>query len=326
LPHSELENEATSIGTGEVTPADNAPPAVCPQCNHPNSQSNRFCASCGFKLDAKPPAGKPAAGKPAAGKAAAGKPAAGKPAAGKPAAGKPAAGKPAAGNLPAEGAATAKSQAPAKPEPSGIVLTALNPDGTEAGAYSLPKGVTTIGRDTGAIFAGDNYLSPAHATFTPDAGAVRVKDEASLNGVFRKLLADQRYAVRSGQVFRIGQELIRFEEFRNDEPDDGDVEAIGSPVVGYVGRICMVIGRDSTGTAFPVAETGLHLGRERGEVLFSDDGYVSGLHCRLSYEDGQVFLTDLGSSNGTFVRLVGEEQLANGDILLMGQQLFRVTM
>ena len=211
-------------------------------------------------------------------------------------------------------------------ELSGVVLTALNPDGTEAGTYDLPKGITTLGRDTGGIFAGDNYLSPKHAVFNPGDGKLRVKDIGSLNGVFRKLLADQRYELLPNQVFRIGQELIIFEQLEDDGTDSDGVETMGAPVEGYVGRISMMLGRETTGTAFPIPETGLNLGRERGEVLFSDDGYVSGLHCRMSYEDGKVYLTDLGSSNGTFVRLVGEEEVTNGDILLMGQQLFRITM
>jgi hypothetical protein len=59
--------------------------------------------------------------------------------------------------------------------------------------------------------------------------------------------------------------------------------------------------------------------------LFSEDGYVSGLHCRVGPEaDGQVYLTDVGSSNGTFVRIGMEHGMGSGDILLMGQQLFRV--
>jgi hypothetical protein len=36
-------------------------------------------------------------------------------------------------------------------------------------------------------------------------------------------------------------------------------------------------------------------------------------------------LTDLGSSNGTFVR-VTDTDLRTGDVLLMGQQLFRIGM
>jgi pSer/pThr/pTyr-binding forkhead associated (FHA) protein len=34
-------------------------------------------------------------------------------------------------------------------------------------------------------------------------------------------------------------------------------------------------------------------------------------------------LTDLGSSNGTFLRLRGDRKLESGDILRMGDQLFR---
>jgi hypothetical protein len=37
-------------------------------------------------------------------------------------------------------------------------------------------------------------------------------------------------------------------------------------------------------------------------------------------------LTDLGSSNGSFIRLTEEAELRSGDVLLMGQQLFRITM
>ncbi len=207
----------------------------------------------------------------------------------------------------------------------GIRLVALNPDGSEGNIIPL-TGPTTVGRATGGIFAADQYLSPKHAAFAPNGEKVVVSDVESLNGVFRKLPADQRYHLVPGQVFRIGQELIRFEKVEASPPDEFGVEHMGAPLDGYVGRIVMVLGRNTTGTAFPIPETGLNLGRERGEVLFADDGYVSGLHCRLSFEQGGVYLTDLGSSNGTFVKVVGEEQFGDGDVLLMGQQLFRITV
>ncbi|MFO0669713.1 MAG: FHA domain-containing protein [Polyangiaceae bacterium] len=73
-------------------------------------------------------------------------------------------------------------------------------------------------------------------------------------------------------------------------------------------------------------DAGVHLGRERGDVLFPEDGYVSGLHCHIGQNGDKIFLTDLGSSNGTFVRLREEAEVTNGDVLLMGQQLFRVTI
>ena len=207
-----------------------------------------------------------------------------------------------------------------------VVLTALRADGTEAGTFALPGTTVTVGRETGAIFAGDSYLSPRHATFKQQGPKVTVKDEASLNGVYKKLVRDVPVELRPHDMFRIGQEIIKFEPLETVAPAPDGVERLGSPAKGYVGRIALVIGREVTGNAFPVPETGVHLGRERGDVLFPEDGYVSGLHCRLSWEGGRLLLTDLGSSNGSFMRLHEETEVKTGDVLLMGQQLFRVAV
>ncbi|MEZ4301491.1 MAG: FHA domain-containing protein [Polyangiaceae bacterium] len=290
------EEEVTKLGTGgpglgamiaasapaEAPAAEAAASGVtCPQCGHGNPTTNKFCASCGFKL-----------------------------------------GKPAAAPAPAAPAAVA---APVD-TPAVALLTALRADGSEAGAHSLHAGTVTIGRDTGSIFAGDSYLSPRHATFTARAGKLFVRDEASLNGVYRKLRRDEPTPLRSGDVFRIGQEILRYEALQPMPATQDGVERLGSPVKGYVARIALIIGRETSGNAYPVPETGIHMGRERGDVLFPEDGYVSGLHCRLSIQNGHAFLTDLGSSNGSFVRLSGEAELHDSEILLMGQQLFRVNI
>jgi pSer/pThr/pTyr-binding forkhead associated (FHA) protein len=207
-----------------------------------------------------------------------------------------------------------------------VVLTALRADGSEAGSFQLPSANYTVGRDLGGIFAGDSYLSPRHATFAGRAGRLFVTDESSLNGVYIKLAPQQPIELRSGDVFRIGQEIIRLEGLGTPAAAPDGVERLGSPAKGYVGRISLLIGRDATGNAFPVPEAGLHIGRERGDVLFPEDGYVSGLHCSITWDTGRAFLTDLGSSNGTFARLYAERELKNNDVLLMGQQLFRVNI
>jgi pSer/pThr/pTyr-binding forkhead associated (FHA) protein len=219
----------------------------------------------------------------------------------------------------------APAPAPAA-EPTGgaMMLTALRADGTEAGTFQLPTGGGTVGRETGGIFAGDSYLSPRHATFRVlGGGRATVKDEGSLNGVYKKLTREVPVEIRPNDVFRIGQEIIKFEPLAMQPPSPDGVERLGAPSKGYVGRIALVVGREETGNAFPIPEGGVHLGRERGDILFPEDGYVSGLHCRLSWDGAKLFLTDLGSSNGTFVR-VGDTDLRTGDVLLMGQQLFRI--
>ncbi len=206
------------------------------------------------------------------------------------------------------------------------MLTALRADGSEAGNFPLPEGQTvTVGRDTGSIFAGDSYLSPRHATFTRRGSQLLLKDENSLNGVYLKLQPNAPWRLVFGDVFRIGQEIIRLEELVGQGTSPDGVQRLGSPAKGYIGRLALVIGRDTTGNAFPIPETGVHCGRERGDILFSEDGYVSGLHCQIAKgSDGEIYLTDVGSSNGTFGRIKQEHALTAGDILLMGQQLFRV--
>ncbi|HEY6462624.1 MAG TPA: FHA domain-containing protein, partial [Polyangiaceae bacterium] len=222
----------------------------------------------------------------------------------------------------------APAAAPAAVEPGGgaMMLTALRADGSEAGTFQMPAGGGTVGRETGGIFAGDSYLSPRHATFRIQGGGrASVKDEASLNGVYKKLTREVPVEIRPNEVFRIGQEIIKFEPLTSQPAAADGVERLGAPSKGYVGRIALVVGREETGNAFPIPEGGVHLGRERGDILFPEDGYVSGLHCRLSWDGQKLFLTDLGSSNGTFVR-VAETDVRSGDVLLMGQQLFRVSI
>ena len=207
-----------------------------------------------------------------------------------------------------------------------IILTALRADGSEAGTYRLPDvAQITLGRDTGSIFAGDSYLSPRHATFTRRASQLSIKDEDSLNGVYLKLRPNEPCLLEFGDLFRIGQEIIRLEELRGQGRSPDNVDRFGSPAKGYIGRLALVIGRDTTGNSFPIPERGVHCGRERGDILFSEDGYVSDLHCSIAKgPDGKIYLTDVGSSNGTFVRLRSEHTVGATDILLMGQQLFRI--
>ncbi len=224
--------------------------------------------------------------------------------------------------------AVAASVGGAAPMSGAIVLTALRADGTEAGTYTLPTTPENIiGRDTGGIFAGDSYLSPKHAIFRAKGpGKLSIEDQGSLNGVYRKLAREVPVQLEPSDVFRIGQEIVKFESIEALPPSPDGVERLGAPSKGYIGRIALVIGRETTGNAFPIPESGIHIGRERGDVLFPEDGYVSGLHCHIAYEGGRVTLTDLGSSNGTFIRIREETDIQSGDVLLMGQQLFRVQM
>jgi hypothetical protein len=205
-----------------------------------------------------------------------------------------------------------------------ILLTLIRPDGTEGGTHDLHPGENKIGRNYGAIFENDGYLSPVHADLIVTPPTALVRDLGSLNGVFVKMTTEEE--IQPGQILRIGQELIRFELINPPEATADGTEIMGSPNPGYWGRLTVIIGNNVDGAAFPLLGENITLGRERGEINFPDDGYVSGLHARLSIRDGRVYLTDLGSSNGTFIKVNGERKLGNESFVLLGQQLFRLNM
>lgn len=59
------------------------------------------------------------------------------------------------------------------------------------------------------------------------------------------------------------------------------------------------------------------------DLIIPDDEYVSRQHARLFHSDGRVLLEDLGSSNGTFLRVKKQVALEIGDEFLIGTHLIR---
>ncbi len=210
----------------------------------------------------------------------------------------------------------------ARPAPRGH-LTLIRPDGTEGGVHPLHEAENLIGRGQGSLFDADPYLSPRHAEFTFTAEGLVVRDLRSLNGVFIKITHEEK--LESGDILRIGQELLRFDAISAPVPLEDGTEIIGTPNPGFWGRVSVIVGRDVDGPAFPLFDEAVVLGRERGDILFPEDGYVSGTHAQITLRNSEVFLSDLGSSNGTFFRIRGNRVIPSGSLLLMGQQLFRAS-
>jgi len=200
----------------------------------------------------------------------------------------------------------------------------IRPDGTPDGSHTLHQPEEIIGRDTGKLFTTDGYLSPRHARFfVSGQDNIMVEDLGSANGVFMRIEGEE--VIEDGDIFRVGQELLRFDAIRAPQPADDGTEILGSPNPGYWGRLSLIVGRGVDGSAFPLMGQEMILGRERGDILFSDDGYVSATHAKVSLaSDGSIRLADMGSSNGTFIRLNAPRRVSIGTFVLMGQQLFRL--
>jgi hypothetical protein len=81
----------------------------------------------------------------------------------------------------------------------------------------------------------------------------------------------------------------------------------------------------SSHQATPIPDEGLVIGKgsDCGMEVAKDD-YVSRRHARLCWKDGDLYLEDLGSSNGTYMRVRNAVQIKAGDEILVGTSMLRV--
>ena len=100
----------------------------------------------------------------------------------------------------------------------------------------------------------------------------------------------------------------------------------GTPVGRRTSGLCLVqlTEGEPRGVRAPLAG-GVIIGKTpECDLILADDDFVSRRHARVSEHDGEVTVEDLGSSNGTFVRLRRRFTLEPGDELLIGRSAFRL--
>lgn len=210
-------------------------------------------------------------------------------------------------------------------------LVVILEDGTDGAALELSPSTTIIGREGVDIsFPHDDFLARRHAELSFVNGTLLITPLESTNGVF--LQVHQEVELESGDVFRIGQQLLVFELLSvvasalSVDPK-GQAIPLGSPLPeGAWGRLGQLIAPATMGSVYLLGGSEVYLGRERGDITFPGDGFVSGLHAQISMRGGRCFLKDLGSSNGTYVRLTRPSPVKAGMLVLAGQQLFRVEL
>lgn len=204
-------------------------------------------------------------------------------------------------------------------------LVILEPSGREGRSFTLTEGENLCGRNGDAVLLDDRFVSPTHCRFVFEGGQMRVIDCDSANGVFVKVKGETPLA--SGAMLRIGQQLLLFQALEDFDVDPGSASGdgtrfLGSPVAGIWGKLIHITHQGRVLGHYPLRNESLVLGREVGDVLFPQDGFVSGTHAKLMHKDGRCVVLDLGSSNGTFVQV--KEQILNPqDMVLIGKKLMR---
>jgi pSer/pThr/pTyr-binding forkhead associated (FHA) protein len=204
-------------------------------------------------------------------------------------------------------------------------LVLIKGEGLDGISYQLNAREHIAGRSQGAIlFPDDPFLSPRHANFFYREGRLFIRDEGGLNGVYLRLR--EPTPLTSGDFFLCGEEIFRFEAM---EPDDDVVAPDGtyyfsSPKRRNYFRLVQVLVGGREGLRYHAKRKSLIIGRERCDLNFPLDRFISGSHSKVEMSDTGFKLSDMGSRNGTFIRIHSETELTHGDYVFLGQQLLRV--
>lgn len=211
-----------------------------------------------------------------------------------------------------------------------ILIVLVGRDGSEGKAIPIPSAVELGARDVDIPFPDDQFISPRHVKIVPIRGGVRLVDLDSRNGVFVRIGAP--VPVYPGDTFLLGHQLLRLDGVAAEDHipprDAAGVRGFGTPLAPAWGCLTLLGVGTRAADKFFLRARDTRLGRETGEILFPNDAFLSRQHARLRMElrsgGMNVVLEDLGSANGTYLRMRGEAELSRGDMFRVGDQVFRV--
>jgi len=224
-------------------------------------------------------------------------------------------------------------------------LLVVRPDGSHGEERMLDKPVVTLGRVDGDIlFPEDALVSRRHARFTVSGDSLSVEDLNSANGIFWRL--NKPHKLLHGDIILMGRQMFRFvcpsasgsrgpgtgPESRGAGTAAGNPAGTGAGAAPkrreadkVVAELIRLLPGGVEENHYPLQLGENILGRTRGTISFPDDPFLSGQHCSISWQNGQFVLADLKAQNGTFVGVREKTALGDGDIVLIGHQLLRVT-
>jgi pSer/pThr/pTyr-binding forkhead associated (FHA) protein len=200
--------------------------------------------------------------------------------------------------------------------------------GVDGLSYLLQGTEHVAGRqDAQILFPEDEWLSPRHANFVYRGEKLVVRDEGSANGVYVRIRKSA--PLSSGDMFLCGEQVFRVDSTPKDTagPDPDQTYFYSSPKRPSPFRVVQLLRGGGEGMVFCARETAVSIGREDSDMNFPEDVYMSGSHARVETSgEGKYTLEDVGSKNGTYVRIRSEHELTHGDYLFLGKQLLRVEM
>src|SRR5687768_16839534 len=204
-----------------------------------------------------------------------------------------------------------------------VSLRVVRADGGPESVVKMLRDTLTCGyQGVDLALPDDPFIMPVQARFFFSGARLAVEDVGGANGVFVRLRQERE--LPTGGELRLGRQRLVLEPIPAPSVGPGGAHIWGSQDPGYKLRLVQLLEGGMRGAAFPLKEGDNQPGRQQGEITFPTDGFVSGRHALLSVKQDRLRVRDVGSSNGTFIRLTGPVFVDNGDHFLIGRQLLRV--
>jgi pSer/pThr/pTyr-binding forkhead associated (FHA) protein len=205
-------------------------------------------------------------------------------------------------------------------------LITVRRDGSDGESFPVADPQMDIGRSEGELRFDDPHLAPRHLRIVRRGGQFLLTPLEARNGVYIRINGSVEIA--DGEQFLIGKQVLRFdlmsEAERNQRPAvEHGVVLFGTPLKPPWGRLRQLTSTGTSRDLYHLARSEVTLGREHGDIVFSDDEFLSRRHAQLQHRADRVTLLDLGSSNGTYLRLRGAHPLVPGEMIRLGDELLR---
>ncbi|MBA2541643.1 MAG: FHA domain-containing protein, partial [Deltaproteobacteria bacterium] len=191
-------------------------------------------------------------------------------------------------------------------------LTLIRGDGEDGVSFTLAGQEHPAGRgDCPISFPDDPFLSPTHANFVYSDRQLLVRDEKSLNGIYVRIGANTSIELGTGGTVLVGEQVLAVTPagVPEDVPDGEGTYYSTSIQRPATLEVRQQLRGGVLGWVFRPNGEVVTVGRENNDINFPDDPFISGRHAELRLAGGVVSVTDLGSRNGTFVRIDGERVL-----------------
>lgn len=216
---------------------------------------------------------------------------------------------------------------------------------TDGREYKVGERGLTLGRDAGSnVVVAGHDVSRQHAEIRADPEGYMLID-LSVNGTFvnGERIGKTPHRLARADVIRIGNDEFRFYADSPSSPPQAPAPAaqvestappagasqrlsdtmLGVPAAGSGAALASFLFRSGElkGQRLPIKAPVVNIGRAEYNDVVIGDPSVSTMHAKLQRREAIWILTDLGSTNGTFVegeRLTGEIPLSPGTTIRFG--------